>query len=272
MSLATSDVDFLRGLVAAHSGNVIAPRQVYMLEQRLNPLAQKSGLEGVQELVLQLRHTNNPALSRRVAEAVTVNESSFFRDLHMFDALRKTILPDLIRKNQGTRSLRIWCAACSSGQEPYSTAMVIQEHFPNLANWNVEIVATDYSEEMLAKSRSGQYTQLEINRGLPTNTLVKFFDRTGSLWQAKKVLREMIEHRRMNLTRPWPSLGTFDIVMIRNVLIYFDQATKNDVLNRVTNLLSPEGYMFIGSSESLIGLGLPFTRQEIDGTVSYRPN
>ena len=272
MSLATSDIDFLRGLVAEQSGNVISARQVYLLEQRLAPVAQDIGLASVQELVDELRRDVRQALSAKVAEAVTVNETSFFRDIHLFEALRKTIIPDIVERNQLRRTINIWCAACSSGQEPYSTAMVLREHFPELRTWNISILATDLSEEMLGRSEQGIYSQLEVNRGLPTKTLLRFFDRHGSQWKAKNELRSMITHRRLNLTQGWPRIGVFDIVMVRNVLIYFDRETKGRILQRIKRALAPDGYMFIGSAEMLIGLSVPFERQEIDGTVCYRPN
>ena len=271
MSLATADVEFLQGLVAKHSGNVIAPRQVHMLEQRLGPIAQNVGLSDVDQLVAELRRTRSPSLSTQVAEAVTVNETSFFRDMHVFDGLQKSILPDVVRRNAQTKQIRIWSAASSSGQEAHSTAMIIREHFPHLVGWKIEIVATDLSENMLNKSRSGEYTQLEVNRGLPVKKLVRFFDRNGSVWRAKPELRDMIQHRRLNLTQPWPFIGQFDVVLIRNVLIYFDQATKLDILQRIRRALRPDGYLFIGSAETLIGAGVPYKREQIDATVCYRP-
>ena len=271
MSLATADIEFLQGLVAKHSGNVIAPRQVNMLEQRLTPVAQTVGLGDVDQLVAELKKSSNPALSTQVAEAVTVNETSFFRDMHVFEGLRKTILPDLIKRNAQTKQIRIWSAACSTGQEPHSTAMIIREELPHLSDWKIEIVATDLSENVLKKSRSGEYTQMEVNRGLPVKRLVRFFDRDGTVWRAKPELRDMIQHRRLNLTQPWPFLGQFDVVFIRNVLIYFDQPTKLDILQRIRRALRPDGYLFIGSAETLIGAGLPYKREQFDATVCYRP-
>ena len=191
--------------------------------------------------------------------------------MHLFEALHSGIIPEIIRRNESRREIRIWCAASSSGQEPYSTAMTVREHFPQLDGWNVSIVATDLSEDMLRRTRSGEYSQLEVNRGLPARKLVRFFERSGTSWRAKEELRNMIECRRLNLTQAWPFLGQFDIVMIRNVLIYFDQPTKAEILGRVHRTLKPGGYLFIGSAETVIGMGAPFERQEINGTVSYRP-
>lgn len=271
MPLATQDIDFLRDLVARHSGNVIAPRQVYMLEQRLAPLAQSRGLNDVTNLVTELRRSPSPALSTQVAEAVTVNETSFFRDPHVFQGLESGILPEIVNRNRVNNEIRIWCAACSSGQEPYTIAMVLRESFPHLSDWRIKITATDLSEDMLRRCRAGDYSQLEVNRGLPVKKLVRFFERSGTSWRVKDELRNMIEYRRLNLTQPWPYLGQFDIVFIRNVLIYFDQETKRDILTRMRSVMKPNSYLFIGSAETIIGLGVPYERQEIHGTVCYRP-
>lgn len=270
MTLATADVDFLRGLVAKHSGNVIAQRQINMLEQRLTPLAEDVGLNDPESLVAELRRTHDPSLSVKVAEAVTVNETSFFRDMHVFQALQSTVLPEVIQRNEKTKDLRIWCAACSTGQEPYSLAMVIRENFPHLSNWNIRIIATDLSESVLEKSKSGEYSQMEVNRGLPIKKLVRFFDRQGTTWRAKSEVRDLIEFRRMNLLENWSLIGKYDLVLIRNVLIYFDQATKANILTRVRSILKPEGVLFIGSAETIIGLGVPFERHPINGTTTYR--
>ena len=272
MILTDPDIEFLSGVVAEFSGNVITPRQAYMLEQQLKPVAKSVGLTSVTELVGKMRKTPSSILSTQVAEAVTVNETSFFRDNHPFVALEKKVIPDLIVKNQATKKLRIWCAACSCGQEPYTIAMVLRESFPQLKNWKVEIIATDLSDEMLQKSKSGLYSQLEVNRGLPVKKLIKFFDRNGSNWQVKKELRDLIQFRRLNLTAAFPQLGEFDIVFIRNVLIYFDQSTKAQILNRVRRVMRSDGYLFIGSAETTIGLGVPFKREEVDVSVCYRPN
>ena len=271
MSLATPDIDFLRGIVADLSGNVISPRQIYMLEQQLNPLAESIGLTDIEALVKELRRSHDPSLKTKVAEAVTVNETSFFRDVHPFDALRTSIIPELVKKNADKRSIRIWCAAASTGQEPVSIAMTIRESFPELSNWKFDIVATDISDDVLDKCRSGNYSQLEVNRGLPARKLVRFFERDGANWRTKPEIRDIISYQKLNLMKPLPFMSKFDIVFIRNVLIYFDQPTKTDILKRVHRSLSPDGYLFIGSAETVIGMGLPYRREEIDATVCYRP-
>jgi chemotaxis protein methyltransferase CheR len=271
MALATKNIDFLRDVVEKQSGNIISARQSYMLEQRLGPVAETMGLDNVEALVEELRRTRSPNLSKEIAEAVTVNETSFYRDMHVFEALRKKILPDVIKQNEASRKIRIWCAASSSGQEPVSTAMIIRESFPELAKWNISITATDLSEEMLAKCRSGIYSQLEVNRGLPATKLVKFFNRQGATWQVKPEVLGLIDYKRMNLTKPWTFVGQFDVVLVRNVLIYFDLATKADILQRARKVLRPGGYLFIGAAETMIGMGAQYQREEIDATVCYRP-
>lgn len=271
MSLAVADIAFLRDLVANHSGHVIAPRHAGMLEQRLAPVAGSIGLKDVSSLVSRVRMTNDEALSARIAEAVTVNETRFFRDQHLFDTLRDRVIPDLIRRNARRKEIRIWCAACSSGQEPYSVAMVLHEHFPQLKDWNVRIVASDLCEEMLKRVRSGIYSQLEINRGLPAKRLMQFFERKGAAWQVKSHLREAVEVHQINLTRRWPYLGQFDIVLARNVLLYFDQPTRQEILKRLRGAMRPDGHLFIGAAETLIGMCVPYQRIEIDATVCYRP-
>lgn len=271
MSLSTQDIDFLRVLVAEQSGNVVAERQAYLLEQRLAPIATSTGLSDVSSLVRELRRAPNTQLKSKVAEAVTVNETSFFRDAHPFEALRTTIIPKLMEKRQATKSLSIWCGACSSGQEPYSIAMTIKEHFPSLNDWNVSILATDISDKMLTKSRNGEFSQLEVNRGLPARKLIFFFDRQGTSWVAKPELRSMIRHQKLNLAKPWAYLGEFDIVFMRNVLIYFDQPTKQEIICKANRVLRKDGYFFLGSSETAIGLNIPFNREIVDETVCYRP-
>ena len=269
--LSNPDIDFLSNLVVRCSGNVIVARQAYMLEKQLLPVAESVGLQNAAELVAQLKKSPSANLSSQVAEAVTVNETSFFRDVHPFTALKSTILPDIIAGNKKKKRLRIWCAASSGGQEPYTIAMVIREHFPQLADWNVEILATDISNEMLEKCSQGVYSQLEVNRGLPVTKLVRFFERDGMNWRAKKELRDLIKFRRLNLTTNWPEMGVFDLVFARNVLIYFDRPTKTKILNRIGTVLGPDGYLFLGSAETTIGLSVPFQRKDVDVSFCYRP-
>ncbi len=269
MPLATDDLEFLRSLIVRRSGNILTEDKSYLLESRLGPVALDCGLFDVATLVAQLRKTNDAILADKVAEALTINETSFFRDGQPFDALRETVLPELIRKRSATRQLRIWSAASSSGQEAYSLALLIREEFPELAAWDVKIVATDLSDDMVARTVSGKYTQFEVNRGLPARLLVKYFERQGPVWQAREDLRQMIDCRKMNLMGVWPLLPAFDIVFLRNVLIYFDQPSKTGILGKVRTVMRPDGKLFLGGGETIINLAVPFVREAVGKTVCF---
>lgn len=201
---------------------------------------------------------------------MTTNETSFFRDLHPFETLRTTVLPDVIARRASERRLHLWSAACSSGQEPYTIALVLREHFPALAGWTVRLVATDLSREILARARAGRYSQLEVNRGLPAPLLTKHFTREGMEWQLKDEVRRMVEFRELNLLEAWSGLADLDIVFIRNVLIYFDQDIKRGILGRVHRALRPGGYLFLGGAETTLNLDDRFERLHIGKTPCYR--
>lgn len=270
MPLAAPDIDFLKRIIAERSGNVISSNQDYLLESRLIPVAKEAGLGDIQALVAELRRRPGSQLPERIAEAMTINETSFFRDMAPFDALRKHVLPSLIQKRAASRTLGLWCGASSSGQEPYSIAMVLRE-FNELSAWNTKILATDLSDEMVKRTTEGIYSQFEVNRGLPAQELVRNFDRAGTQWRAKSELRKLIEARRMNLTSAWPFMGQYDVVFLRNVLIYFDQPSKERILTRIHKVLRPDGYLFLGGGETLITLNVPFLREPIGKTVCFRP-
>jgi len=267
--LDTTDFCYVRDLVQRRAAIVLETEKTYLVESRLQPLARREGFLNIAELVAKLRMSATGELHGRVVEAMTTNETSFFRDLQPFEAFRKVILPELIAK-RATRQLRIWCAACSTGQEPYSIAMLLREHFPQLATWDVKILATDLSTQVLEKARSGSFNQIEVNRGLGAPYLSKYFDRQGLTWQLKAPIRQMIEFRHMNLIEPWPTLPSMDVVFIRNVLIYFDIQTKKDILRRVRHLLRPDGYLFLGGAESTMNLDDSFVRTEVEKFSVYR--
>ena len=224
--METADFEFVRDLVRKRSAIVLETEKSYLVESRLTPLARREGFGSISEVVAKLRLSGFSTLHSKVIEAMTTNETSFFRDIQPFEALKKVILADLITKRATTRQIRIWCAACSSGQEPYTVAMLIRENFPQLASWDVKILATDLSTQVLEKAKSGCFNQIEVNRGLPSPYILKYFDRSGMNWQLKDSIREMIEFRPLNLIEAWPVLNPMDIVFIRNVLIYFDVQTK----------------------------------------------
>ena len=271
MPLAPVEIAFLKQIIAERSGNVISANQDYLLESRLAPVAKSVGLPNVNALVAELKKQPGGYLPERIAEAMTINETSFFRDGAPFEALRTDILPALIQKRAATRNINIWCGASSSGQEPYSIALTIREFFNELNLWNVKILATDLSEEMVKRTADGSYSQFEMNRGLPTALLVKHFDRTGANWRAKPELRKLIDARRMNLTGAWPTTTFYDVVFLRNVLIYFDQPSKERILTRIAKVMRPDGYLFLGGGETLINLNVPFLREPIGKTVCFRP-
>jgi chemotaxis protein methyltransferase CheR len=270
MTLSYSDFDYVRTLVQKRSAIVLEDEKSYLAESRLLSLARREGYPSVADLVAQLRVGTVNGLHQRVVEAMTTNETSFFRDIHPFEALRKVVLPQLIEARKATRRLHIWSAASSTGQEPYSLAILLREHFPQLAGWDVRILATDLSTEVLARAREGIYGQIEINRGLPATLLVKYFQRQGVNWQLKDDLRKMVEFRAMNLIEPWPTMPSMDIVLIRNVLIYFDVPTKKDILGKTRRLLRPDGYLFLGGAESTFNLDDAFERMQLERASVYR--
>jgi len=249
MASSDSDYAYLRQLVLSQSANLIDPSRNALFDTRLQPIAQRAGASTLEDFVTILRVDRTPQLHRAVAEAMTINETSFFRDGKPFDLLREKILPGLIEKNSATRKLRIWSAANSTGQEAYSIAMLIAEHFPELAAWDVKIVGTDISAQVIEYARRGRYRRLEVNRGLPARMLVKYFMRHGDEWEVVPALRSMCEFRYANLCAPLPQLPVFDLVLLRNVLLYFPQQDRSCVFNHVYNRMSPDSYLLLGSAE-----------------------
>jgi len=250
------DYEFLRKLLKERSGLDLSADKQYLVDSRLIPLARRSGLPGIAELVAKIK-AGADALTSEVVEAMTTNETFFFRDKIPFDHLRQTILPALVQARASRRALRIWCAASSTGQEPYSVAMCVKE-FAGLAGWRVEIVATDLSQEVLEKSKAGIYSQFEVQRGLPIQMLVKHFTQIGELWQLNADIRAMVQHRQLNLLQDFSHLGTFDVIFCRNVLIYFDQDTKARVFGRLARMLDTDGVLLLGAAESVVGISDAF--------------
>ena len=264
------DYEFLRKLLKERSGLDLSADKQYLVESRLLPLARKAGLPGIAELVQRLRG-NADALTTEVVEAMTTNETFFFRDKIPFDHLRDTILPAMLQARANRRSLRIWCAASSTGQEPYSIAMCLKEKPQALAGWRVEIVATDLSQEVLEKAKAGIYSQFEVQRGLPIQMLMKYFKQTGETWQINPELRAMIQHRQLNLLHDFAQLGTFDVIFCRNVLIYFDQDTKINIFNRLARQIEGDGFLVLGAAETVVGLTDTF-RPIPERRGLYKPN
>jgi chemotaxis protein methyltransferase CheR len=265
------DYDFLRSLLKHRSGLDLAADKQYLVESRLVPLARKAGLGGLPELVQKMKGGGAEALTTEVVEAMTTNETFFFRDKVPFDHLRDTILPAMQQSRATRKSLRIWSAACSTGQEPYSIAMLLKEKAQALSGWRVEIVATDLSQEVLQKSRSGIYSQFEVQRGLPIQLLVKYFTQTGDLWQLNSEVRGMVQHKQLNLLQDFSHLGKFDVIFCRNVLIYFDQETKINIFGRMAKSMEPDGMLVLGAAESVVGITDAF-RPLADKRGLYQPN
>ena len=270
MTLATSDFDYIRDVVRRYSAIVLEPGKEYLVESRLVPLARKEGEQSIAGLVARMRAEGSGALTGRVVDAMTTNETSFFRDHHPFEAMQRHVLPELVRARAAERRLSIWCGASSSGQEPYSLAMLLKDVLAMHPGWSASLLASDLSTEMLERTRAGVYTQLEVNRGLPVPMLVRHFDKVGASWQVKPDLRAMVRTRLLNLALPFPPLGTFDVVFLRNVLIYFDAASKRAVLSRVRQVLRPDGYLFLGGAETTLGIDEAFDRVVLDRATAYR--
>ena len=279
MSTATATVpvnagtfDFLCNFVREKSAIVLEPSKAYLVESRLNPVARNNGLSSLDELVAALRKPASRELARQVIDAMTTNESSFFRDLQPFESLKTVIIPELLEKRSKDRTLNIWSNACSSGQEVYSIAMLLRESFPALAGWKVRLIATDLSTTILKKAQEGIFNQTEVNRGLPMPMFLKYFTKSGLQWQIKEDVRKSIEFREVNLIESWPStLPTMDIVFLRNVLIYFSPETKTAILNKVHRILRPDGCLFLGGSETTMNLDTKFERVPVGKTTYYRP-
>jgi chemotaxis protein methyltransferase CheR len=252
------DYKFLRGLLKERSGLVLGDDKEYLVEARLMPVARRAGCGSLAELTRRLRAPGGEALIIEVVEAMMINESFFFRDRLPFDRLRDTVLPAMIAARAPSRRLRLWSAASSTGQEPYSLALLLQEFASRLAGWTVEIVASDISHEVTEKARSGLYTQFEVQRGLPIHLLMSHFERSGDHWRIAADVRDKVRFRQQNLLGDFSALGRFDVVFLRNVLIYFDQATKVDVLKRVADVLAPDGYLLLGAAETVVGVSEHF--------------
>ncbi|HJZ54259.1 MAG TPA: protein-glutamate O-methyltransferase CheR [Gemmataceae bacterium] len=260
--MTPGEFDYLCRLVRDRSGIVLEAGKEYLVDARLTPVARKCDLRSVSELVGRLRAGPDDGLAARVVEAMATTETSFFRDLHPFETLRTTVLPELIRRRLNERRLNVWFAACSTGQEPYSFALLVREHLPELTGWRLDLLATDLSAEVLDRARVGRYSQIEVNRGLPAALLVKYFRQHGGTWELSEDVRRMVEFRELNLTRPWPLLPRADLIFLRNVMIYFDTETKKSILGRVARVLRPDGYLLLGGAESTLNLNDSLRRVE----------
>jgi len=250
----SQDFQLLSGIVRERSGLVLTEDKIYLLESRLVPLARQRGMNTLEDLASELRRSNDEKLKADITEAMTTNETFFFRDNKPFDIFKESILPHLLETRASRKSLRIWNAACSTGQEPYSVAMLLKEEAAKMAGWRVEILATDISNEVLEKAKSGLYSQFEVQRGLPIQLLIKYFQQMGEMWQIDSSIRAMVKFQNVNLLGSLAMLGTFDVIFCRNVLIYFDHETKAKVLNQMHKIMAKDGALFLGGAETVLGI------------------
>ena len=248
-----ADFEFLSQFLKKRSGLALTADKDYLITSRLNPIAEKKSLAGIAGVIAKLRAGDEP-LARLVVEAMTTNESFFFRDKVPFDQFSAAVLPSLLRARSDRRKLSIWCAAASSGQEPFSLAMLLKENAAQLKDWTVQILATDISSEILARAQAGLYSQFEIQRGLPIQMLVKYFTKVGEQWRIKDEIRNMVQFRCFNLLDPYLGLGPFDVIFCRNVLIYFEEPTKKVVLERLAQSMTADGFLALGAAESVFGV------------------
>lgn len=269
-TLTPESVSFVCTLVRRQSAIELDAAKTYLIEARLTPLARRYGLASAEELVGRLQTQADPLLRRQAVEAMTTNETSFFRDSHPFEALRSTIIPELMRTRAAQRTLDIWSAACSTGQEAYSIAMSLRENFPELRSWKTGILGTDLSEDVLEKARAGRFSQIEMNRGLPAPLMAKYFRREGLQWELQPEIRAMASFVKLNLIEPWAALPTMDIVFLRNVLIYFAPSVKKTILEKVRKTMAPHAVLFLGAAETTVGLDAMFQRVQVGNSVFYR--
>ena len=270
-ALPEEDLTLLRKLLHERTGVVLDTSRDALLEMRLSALAAETGFGSLPEVVDALR-TEEPwgTLHQRVVEALVITETSWFRDIHVWQELHRTVLPEMIQRRAGARRLNLWSVACASGQEPYSLAMLLHEHEESLADWSVRLLATDFSQGILHRARAGLYTQLEVNRGLPAQKLVRWFRKDGDAWEISPEIRHRVEFSELNLAVPWPMLPSMDLILIRNVLLYFEPALRQRVLRRIAQVMHPEGWLVLGSNESALTLDDTFEEVRLERAVFYR--
>lgn len=270
MSLSQASFEFVRAVLRERSAHCLEDDKVYLVETRLLPVASRHGFKTVEELVQHLRSRKKEALLVEIVEAMAINETSFFRDENVFKALRESVLPDLVRRRSHVRCLNVWSASCSSGQEPFSIAMILRQYFPTLAGWNIRLIASDLSEKMLARARRGVFSELEISRGLPTGLRESCFEKHKDGWHIRDDLRRSVEFQQINLSALWPALPPLDLIFLRNVLIYFDTSTKQQILSKVCRVIHPDGYLVLGGAESTHNLDDRFLPVSFENVSFFR--
>jgi chemotaxis protein methyltransferase CheR len=271
MVLSSGSFEYVRTVLRERSAQNLEEDKAYLVETRLLPVARRHGFASVEDLVLRLQGQRNEKLLDELVEAMTINETFFFRDGHPFEALRQTVLPELMRLRSSVRSLNIWSAACSSGQEAYSMAILLSHHCSGLSDWNVCLIASDLSAAMLERGRRGCYSDLEVSRGLSSELLNTYFQEQECGWQIRDDIRRMVEFRSINLNSPWPELPPMDLVLLRNVLIYFDVPTRQQMLAKVRRVLLPDAYLLLGGAETTHNLDDDFIPVSVGQSSFYRP-
>jgi chemotaxis protein methyltransferase CheR len=271
LACSDSDYAYLRELIRSQSANVIDPSRNSLVETRLTPVARQAGASNLEGLVRVLQVEQPAQLHRAVAEAMTINETSFFRDILPFEMLRRVILPKLIEARREERRLRIWSAASSTGQEAYSVAMLLAEHFPELASWDVKIVGTDISRHVIEYARAARFRRMEVNRGLPARMLVKYFTRHRDEWEINPAIRRMCEFQPVNLCGVFPALPVFDLVLLRNVLLYFPRQDRSDLFRTVSGRIAKDSFMILGNAEQAEDSTNLFTVEFAMDCYFYRP-
>jgi chemotaxis protein methyltransferase CheR len=270
-TLTAANFALVAQLLRDQCGLVLEPGKEYLVLARLAPVAQKHRCDSVDRLIERLRSGGTNGLVTDIVEAMVTTETFFFRDVQPFEALKRSVLPELIAHRSGTRQLKIWCAASASGQEPYSIALLLHEYFPELSGWRITISATDISQHMLERSRAARYSQIEVNRGLPTPLLLKWFRQEEGYWLLDERVRNTVTFSRLNLIDPiWPAMPAWDLVFLRNVMIYFANDAKQSILGRVARVLSSDGYLLLGGSETTLNLNNDFDRVEVLKSGFYR--
>ena len=264
------DVAYIRNLVREQAAMVLGQEKTYLVQLRLESFAKQEGFGSMADLVSHLRQTSYGPLHKRVVEAMTINETSFFRDLLPFQALKDRLLPEVIQTNRATKCVHIWCGASSSGQEPYSILLTILQHFPELTSWHIRLIATDISQEMVRRGQEGRYGPFEVKRGLSPFMLKTYFSQEGTEWQIRDDVRNRIEFYEMNLAGLWLVLPPMDLVFLRNVMTYFDMETRKDILRRIRGILAPHGYLILGATETTLAVDDHFERVPVNGTSVYR--
>lgn len=278
MAISYQNIQYMQKLILSLSANVIPDEKSYLISLRINSLAKEKGFDSVQEFIEYLRIRPPADLHHEAVEAMMNNETSFFRESRSFEAVEKVVLPMLVEQRSRERTLNIWSAGCSTGQEPYSIAMLLHEQIPDIAQWHLKITASEYSKRILTIAKEGRYSKLTINRGLPQHLLVRYFEKVtikSALdavyeWQIRDEIRKLVKFQQLNLEKPWPPFAQMDIIFMRNILIYFSDETKKKILERVHRVLRPDGYLFLGSAETITNLHSSFERVQVERTVAYR--